>query len=102
MDDDDPDGGAGKTKSDEPCISKSADDDDDDDGTTCPICFDPWTSSGEHRVMFPDWRNFWALYDFKGPIPPSKKQTINVSKTESFQHFGRTRTNVKLLTTVKH
>ena len=27
-----------------------ADDDDDDDGTTCPICFDPWTSSGEHRV----------------------------------------------------
>jgi hypothetical protein len=72
-DDDDPDGGAGKTKSDEPCISKSADDDDDDDGTTCPICFDPWTSSGEHRVMFPDWRNFWALYDFKGSYTPHQK-----------------------------
>ena len=28
------------------------DDDDDDDGTTCPICFDPWTSSGEHRVCY--------------------------------------------------
>ena len=30
--------------------ASAVDDDDDDDGTTCPICFDPWTSSGEHRV----------------------------------------------------
>jgi len=25
-------------------------DDDEDDGTCCPICFEPWTNSGEHRI----------------------------------------------------
>jgi hypothetical protein len=32
------------------------DEDEEDDGTTCPICFDPWTSSGEHRVSFQYWQ----------------------------------------------
>lgn len=26
-------------------------DEDDDDGTTCPICFDQWVMSGEHRLI---------------------------------------------------
>merc|ERR1719369_2457766 len=33
--------------------NKNADqeeDDDDDDGAFCPICFEPWTNSGQHRI----------------------------------------------------
>jgi len=26
-------------------------DDDGDDGTSCPICFEPWSSTGDHRVL---------------------------------------------------
>ena len=44
------DDAAKKAKSDEGSSQKGQDEDDDDDGAFCPICFEPWTNSGDHRI----------------------------------------------------
>jgi len=47
-----PDDEAKKAKSEEEEAKKTNhdDDEDDDDGASCPICFEPWTNSGDHRI----------------------------------------------------
>ena len=46
-----PDDEAKKAKSEEETKKTNDDDDeDDDDGASCPICFEPWTNSGDHRI----------------------------------------------------
>ena len=48
--DDSQDDTAKKAKSDQETPNLNQDEDDDDDGAFCPICFEPWTNSGEHRI----------------------------------------------------
>ena len=45
-----PDDEAKKAKSEEEAETNDDDDEDDDDGASCPICFEPWTNSGDHRI----------------------------------------------------
>ena len=39
-----------KVETDNQESEKHSENDDDDDGAFCPICFEPWTNSGEHRI----------------------------------------------------